>query len=138
MVLALAARHPEITMDKEQMIAEAIYVEGLFNSGKIKVEECLEYRKVVDCKAVYRSLLYSRLFIRQAEGVFVGDDQKSQIIVPEVIVKAVLCCNLQKVSDLLVDASAESVVRCTLKVKILEYLAKLTEDGILCALAVDY
>ena len=69
-------------------------------------------------------------------NIWVG--RRYALIMPEVFVKAVLRGNLQKVSDLTVNARAKRIVGCALRFKILKNLSELREDGILCTLSVNY
>ena len=72
--------------------------ESLIKSCQVKVEQFLEYGKVVFCKIVDAAFYRAYDLAGCAEGVFMVDQQKGQIIVPEVAGKAKGACHLHKLA----------------------------------------
>ena len=112
-----------------RLIENALSVK-LLNRGdglKITGENVLnvENAKIVDCKAVYRAILLARLLVGEAERVFVGDYEKGEIIVPEIVVKAVFCRDFKKSAHLSVNSRAERLGCVGAALKILEYFTEL-------------
>ena len=84
--------------------------------------------KIIDGKAVNRSLLHACLLVGQAEGILVRNDQKREIIVPQIFVKTIFGRQLKKTTHLSVNSRTKIVVGGGLIVKILENSAKLAEN----------
>ena len=69
--------------------SEAIDTKSLFNRSEIKIKQLLKYGKICFCKMVDSSIVGTDFFTGHAERVFVGQKDKGQIVVPQVLVKSI-------------------------------------------------
>ena len=69
---------------------EAVNAKGFFNGSKIKIEQMFEYGEISFGKMIDGPVIGAYLLAGHAEGVFIGQQQEGQIVVPKIVVKPIL------------------------------------------------
>ena len=82
---------------------EAVDAQVVLNGREVIVEQGAEHPEVVGRKVVHRSLQRPHPLGDEAEGILIGHDEKGQIVLPQVFVKAVVGGQIQQALDLVVE-----------------------------------
>ena len=99
---------------------ETVDAERLLDRAEIKIEKLFENRKVTFCKMIYSTVVCAHFLAGHTERIFVGQQDESQIIVPEIFIKPVLSSQIQERFHLRVDPRGQFGFGCPVQVKIFE------------------
>ena len=69
------------------------------------MEKVIEYFKVILCKYINTSVISTNLFTCDTEWVFISNKKVCKIILPEIIVKAIICGYISVISSSFDDKS---------------------------------
>ena len=75
----------------------------IVKDGQVKVEQLLKYGEIVSCKVIDAAFYRAYDLTGGAEGIFVVDKEKSQIVVPEITGKAKGACHLYQLACALAE-----------------------------------
>ena len=68
---------------------ETVNAKLFLNRFEIKVKQLFKYGEIGFCKMIDRAIVGTHLLTGHAERVFVGQKDKGQIVVPQVLVKSI-------------------------------------------------
>ena len=110
--------------------AEAVNLQIPLNGAKIKVKQVFEHLEICLCEMVDGTVIGSHLFAGHTEGILIGQENKGQIIVPQVLVKAVHGRQIQKRLHLLINPRGQLCRAAVILFIILENTGQLPEDAV--------
>ena len=93
--------------------------------------------KIAQSKVIDTAVSGSYLFTGKAEGIFVGNQQVGQVVLPQVLVETIVGGKLEQPLDLGEDPGAKLFPGLAVILKAAEDVAKLHQDGIRRHVAVD-
>ena len=68
-------------------VGETVHRKLLFQPGKVIVKQVPEHLKIMFDKHIDRPVLGSHLFTDQRKGILIGNQKKSQVILPQIFIK---------------------------------------------------
>ena len=114
---------------------EAIDAESIFDLGKIELEKLAEYAEIVFGEMVDGAFARASAFGGQRKRIFICDEQKCEIILPEVFIEAVGGGEIKNTLDLRIDTADERRFVGCARTEILEDIRKRKEDRIFAEVA---
>ena len=99
-----------------------------------QLHKCPEvtFRKIIDA-----SFIRAHLLTGDAEGIFIGNQQKGQIILPQVFIESIICRHLKQVLDLGKSSGNQFLSGLALVVCLPDDIGQLHQNGILRHITVD-
>ena len=116
---------------------KAVQVQIPLHGRKIVVEQGPKDPKIVPGKVVHRAVLGAHPLGNQAEGVLVGHQQKGQVVLPQILVKAILCRQVQQPLDLVVNAPHQGLPGHTTSLPSLEQRRQFGQNGLFSQVSVQ-
>ena len=115
---------------------EALDAECFLDRFKIKEKQVAEHSEIILCENIDAAIICTDLFTGQTERIFVCDEQICQIVVPQIMVKAVIRCHLQTALELRINIPDKLCIVLCLFIKCAEDLSQLYQDRILLHITV--
>ena len=118
-------------------LREAVDAECLLDRSEIEIEKLHESAVIAAHEIVDRAIAGADLLTCQGKRILLGDQQKRQVIVPQVVVEPVIRRHRQQMLDLRENAGDQLISGASSLIEILENAAELHENAVFRHIAVD-
>ena len=117
--------------------AEAVHSQIFFNLRKVIVKQLLKCPEIIFRKIIHASFSGAYLFTGNAEWIFIGDQQKCQVVMPEVLIESIVCRHLKDTFDLPENPGRQNFLRLAFLIHAAENITELHQNGVRLHITID-
>ena len=117
-------------------LAEAADAEVLLNRAEIIIKQRLKNAEIILHKRIHASLARTDLLAGHAKRILAHHKEERQVIVPQIVIKSVICCYFQNSLYLYIDISDKSGLVILSGLIFCKNLSHLVEDAVLLQISI--